>query len=255
MAIHRTVLAAKTDATGQLPQNLALDANTTYMICREDVPPSIGHFESSREVADWIDNCVLGDLRTLKEGIVERERVLSAEPSRDVRLGGGNFLLAAGCCMAIEYLGQVLGDGANATVRSQAYVKRFLAAVDRRYESFFWLLWSSFRNGIVHGSWPQGVYVRGNRERWLAVGANNVATGEHLEPASGYSGNSIVVSSPRFLRDLEQSFENGFKPWLLAEAGGEVLERAQPRLLEINPRNEEGVAQFQRAMALNGNAA
>jgi hypothetical protein len=251
VAIHRTVQTATTDTTGHLPRDLSLDANALYMICQEDSPPSITHFGSTSAIADWIDQCVLGDLRTLGEGIVARERALSVEPATAVRLGGGNFLLAAGCCMAIEYLGQVLGEGTNATARSKAYVERFLRPIDQRYRTFFWLLWSSFRNGVVHGSWPRGVCVRGNRQDWLAIGANNVVTGEHLEPASGYAGKSFVVSSPRFLQDLERSFTSGFKAWLLAEPGTEVLARAQPRLLEINPRNDEGVAQFRAAIDLN----
>ena len=44
------------------------------MICREDSPPTVQHFSSTDAVADWIDNCVLGDLRTLAEGIAARVR-------------------------------------------------------------------------------------------------------------------------------------------------------------------------------------
>ena len=72
-----------------------------------------------------------------------------------------------------------------------------------------------------------------------------------LGPASSCDVDSFVVSSPRFLQDLERSFGEGFRDWILAEASDEVLVRAAPRLLEINPRSAEGVRQYQRARAWN----
>jgi len=81
--------------------------------------------------------------------------------------------------MALEYFGQVYGEGGDATARARAYVDRFLASIDQRYAEVFWLLWTSFRNGIIHGSWPQGLCIRGNPGDWLAVGANNALDGDH----------------------------------------------------------------------------
>src|SRR5207249_3059010 len=103
----------------------------------------------------------------------------------------------------------------------------------------------------LHGSWPQGVCIQGQHQDWLAVGANNSPTGDHLEPASDYQGHSFVISSVRFFNDLERSFLDGFRDWILTRSDDGVLERAAPRLLEFRLGNQEGVKEFELARSWN----
>ena len=65
-----------------------------------------GLVESREELANWIECNVLGDLQTLFQGIncYDAAAPDHKTPTEEV-VGGGNFLLAAGCCMAIEYFG------------------------------------------------------------------------------------------------------------------------------------------------------
>ena len=126
----------------------------------------------------------------------------------------------------------------------ERYVKDFLQNIEPRYRGVFPVLWTSFRNGIVHGSWPQAVCIQGHQEERIAVGANSAPTGDHLQPASDYSGKSFVISSHRFFIDIERSFDEGFRNWLLHESDEEVLERAAPRLLEIKQGNARGQKAF-----------
>jgi hypothetical protein len=146
--------------------------------------------------------------------------------------------------MALEYLGQVYGQGDNGTARAQAYVRRFLRPIDARYDELFWMWWTSFRSGIIHGSWLQALCIEAEHTNYIAVGVNNSDNGEHLEPAVGYSQATFVVSAVRSFLDLETSFTNGFRKWVLEEADNTVLQRAAPRLLEIKRNNKDGVAQF-----------
>jgi hypothetical protein len=62
---------------------------------------------SVQDVADWIDACVLGDLRTLVHGIDAYYASPDYRTADGRPTGAGNFLLVAGCCSAIEYLGHV----------------------------------------------------------------------------------------------------------------------------------------------------
>lgn len=236
-----------TDEQGESPVLTNLVPLTEYVVCRDEEAPSVDTFGDVRHLVEWLDGAVLGDLRTLVQGIQSSTRI---ENHTTVRLGGGNFLLAAGCCMAIEYFGQIYGKGRDGTGRARAYVKEFLAPIDHRYLDYFWLLWTTFRNGIVHGSWPQGVCIRGAREAFVNIGANNMPDGDHFKPASGFAGRSFVISSVRLFTDLESSFQNGFRAWVLNQTDRRVQERAAARLVEINPKNDEGVRQFEAITAM-----
>lgn len=231
----------RTDDRGAVPAVADLVPNTEYVICVEVPLPAVPTFRDRDHLVDWLDGAVLGDLRTLVRGI---NSVAASESTEAGRLGGGNFLLAAGCCMTIEYFGQVYGQGNNGTARAEAYVSRFLADVDRRYQEYFWLLWTSFRNGVVHGAWPQSVCVAGEPHRAVAIGANNQIDGEHFVPVTDHQGRSFVISSVRFFTDLEHSFASGFRDWILHGADPQVLDRAAARLVEIKAGNRGGVAQF-----------
>jgi hypothetical protein len=70
----RPIASFTTDETGQPVSLPSLEASSTFVICHDEEVPPIRAMESREAVARWIDECVLGDLRTLRLGI---ERVLS----------------------------------------------------------------------------------------------------------------------------------------------------------------------------------
>jgi hypothetical protein len=229
-----------TDETGRPVWIPELDPSTTFVICRDEQPPPVRPMESRDAIASWIDGCLFGDLRTLLVGIATFQGGLqTARP-----LGGCNFLLAAGCFMALEYLAQVYGRGADATSAARRYVEDFLARVDSRYLEFFEVLWSCFRNGIVHGSWPQAVCVRGDDSTRTAVGSNALIDGDHFQRDAALPEPSFIISSARLFADLERSYDEHFRRWLLEESDEAVLLRAAARLLEINPRDTIRVRQL-----------
>ena len=203
--------------------------------------------ETREKIVEWIEECVLGDLRTLMLGIEERKKIGAQSPA----LGGGNFFLVAGCCTALEYFGQVYNaKGSNATDRVQEYVEEFLAPIDNRYLKVWPILWDSFRNGIVHRSWTKPVRMEGSKER-IAIGADNSPNGGHLEPDSGHDGKSFIISSPRFFCDIERSFNEGFRDWILNDPGEGVLKRAAPQVLEIKKGDKKGKKAFKYILHLN----
>jgi hypothetical protein len=241
-----------TNTEGKPIGDLVLSPSTEYVVCRDEDAPGVPTFHDRTHLADWLQYAVLGDLRTLVYGI--EARTASSSPPRN--LGGGNFLLAAGCCMALEYFGQVYGRGSHSTDRARAYTKRFLDPIDSRYSEYFWLLWTTFRNGIVHGSWPQGACLRSAPEDWVAFGASNTANGEHFGPGPGLLRPNMLISSVRFVHDLDASFANGFRNWVLADSDDDVLSRASARLVAIAPGNDDGTRQFERIKAMyRGTAA
>ncbi len=236
----RRVAPFTTDESGQPISFPSLEPTSTFVVCRDEEVPPARPMESRQAVVRWIDECLLGDLRTLLLGIDRfHEKQPTARP-----LGGCNFLLAAGCFMTLEYFGQVYGQGKDATSAARRYVADFLSRVAGRYSEVFDVLWSCFRNGIVHGSWPQAACVRGDGASRIAVGANPCAAGEHLGPAMDYSGQSFVISSAKLFSDLQTSFDDHFQTWLLNDSDDGVLLRAAPRLLEINPRDTARVRQL-----------
>ena len=249
-SILRRVTEVTTDKDGKLIQPTRhLESNTEYALC-EDAPVRPAKTMTAREeVVEWIDKCVLGDLRTMMLGIAERKGAANSS-----YLGGGNFFLAAGCCMALEYFGRVYNaKGSNATDRVQEYVERFLTPIDKRYIKVWPILWDSFRNGIIHGSWPQKICMEGSEEQ-IAIGADNSRDGDHLGPASDHAGKSFVISSYRFFFDIERSFNKGFRDWIRDKSDNGILERAAPPLLEIKRRNKEGKKAFEHVLSLNPQA-
>ena len=230
-----------TDENGQL-KCVKLEPNAEYVICEEVPVPPAGKRESREEIVRWIDGCVFGDLRTVVLGIQERKK-----RGKPQLLGGCNFLLAGCCCMALEYLGQVYGRGTDGTASVQKYVEKFLAPIDPRYKQFWPILWRSFRNGILHGSWPQRINIRGYpEEKRIAVRAGNSLDGDHFERDSDRLGRNFAISSARLFHDIEHSFHAGFRSWILNDSDEGILERAAPRLLEIKERNAEGKTAFEQ---------
>src|SRR5207248_2940838 len=84
-----------TDAGGNIPAGVRLRPNTEYRAepRRERIT---GRLRTNEELANWITDAVIGDLRTLRLGILERAK------NRTKDLGEANFLLLGACLMALE---------------------------------------------------------------------------------------------------------------------------------------------------------
>lgn len=216
-----------TDEQGRVPNEIRLLPSTAYVAEPTDGPPA-DRLKSAEELVSWIRNCVLGDLRTLRLGI--DERIKQPQPS----LGGGNFLLFAGCLMALEYFARIYVADGDAVTRVRKYADAFLVPVNARYKEACGILWRAARNGMIHGSWPRRISIEGdNKEYMFAVG--NEPGDRHLEFHQGY----LNVSGPRLLCDLETSVDAGFSRWLREKADAAALERAQPRVLEMKSSDPE----------------
>ena len=255
MPRHRTVLNVTTDADGNPRETIKLGPNQKYLICEEmeeaQEAPVFQRMTRRQDIVDWIDNCVLGDLRTLRRGV---ESYLSApDAGKQGGFGGGNYLLAAACCMALDYLGQVYDTTGkrNSTDRATAYVDDFMAPLNGRYKEVFLLIWRSFRNGIIHGSWPQPIHPQGQPGDFLTVGVGISDQAPHLGPDPKHPSQNLLLNSVRFLADIERSFTDGFKNWILNTPDEGVLDRAGPQIAEIQDGNTKGVAQFLVAKGWN----
>ena len=238
------VIDVMTDENGQLIQpTKQLEPSTKYVICKNAPLAPAKSMESRQKIVDWIDCCVLGDLRTVILGIEERRK---RDETQSPVLGGCNFLLAACCCMALEYFGQVYGQRKNATESVQKYVEKFLIPIDPKYEEFWPIFWRSFRNGIVHGSWPQRIRMQdSSEEKQIAMRANNSPSGDHFDRDSDRTDRSFAISSARLFRDIERSFREVFQSWILNDSDDGILERAAPRLLEIKRDDTKGKKVFE----------
>jgi hypothetical protein len=211
----------------------------TYFLCTEWQPPPAGKLSSREFLVEWIGKCVFGDLRTLELGMRQVKK-----KNNPRKFGGGNFLLASGCFLALEYMAFIYHGHDDATTNVRAYARRFLETVDGRYNKMMELLWRSFRNGLIHGSWPQPISCEGSRENMVIVGVGSTLADGHFQPISSVKRLSFAISSPRLLHDLYKSFEPGFKDWLLNDAPDHVLSRGSPRLLELKRGDQVGRRQF-----------
>ncbi len=201
--------------------------------------------QSREQVVEWINGCVLGDLRTVILGIQERER-----RGKTQFLGGCNFLLAADCCEALEYFGRVYDGKGYAATYVWRYVEKFLNPIDDRYMKVWPILWDSFRHGIVHTSWTKPVCMDGSGER-IAIGVDNDPDGDHFKPIPDYQGKSFAISSYRFFQDIERSFCEGFRDWILNKSDESILKRAAPQTLRIRAGNTKGEKAFKYVLSLN----
>lgn len=217
-----------------------------YVLCKEWQPPHAGKMKNRQDLVEWIEKCVFGDLRTLLEGIK-----LAKKNNKKGTLGGGNFLLASGCFMALDYLAYIFNGDDNSTANVRAYAKRFLKSVDSRYYEMIELLWRSFRNGIIHNSWPQPISGNWAKREIIVVGVGTSFIDGHFQPIPGAKYQSFGISSPILYKDLFKSFKNGFKLWLLNEADEIILERGAPHILEIAKGDAAGLRQLEIIKKLN----
>jgi hypothetical protein len=225
-----------TDHQGNLPLGTRLLPDTTYIAMPPDrkVAPRL---RNHQELADWVEDCVLGDLRTLKLGI---DAWLSENANQNVsRGGGGNFLLVAGCLMALEFIARIYAGKKQAPQCVQEYATDFLAPINPRYVEACGILWRAARNGMLHASWPLRVCAQGNPTEFR-FGIGNELTDSHL----ALEDDSIKISGPRLLNDLEMSVANGFGKWLRSSTDAAVLDRGQPHMLELTRDNRQAMKEF-----------
>lgn len=111
------------------------------------------------------------------------------------------------------------------------------------------LMWRAFRNGLVHGSWPQTIEAEAHPGVRIRLGVGNELSDGHLAPIPGVDGPSFGISAPRLLRDLRRSFKTGLRPWILHQSPDAVLERGGPGLLTIAVGDKSGNQQFELVRA------
>lgn len=189
--------------------------------------------QTGKQLVEWIDGCVLGDLRTLRSGI--DGRASNQCPSRPS--GGGNFLLASGCWMALEYFSRIYEPNGDAVSKVKKYVDQFLVAVNPRYGQVVDLLIRAFRNGMIHRSWPKAISIQGDSRGPVNTGIGIDPDDEHLEPARDRGDDTFVINARRLFDDLERSFDGGFKKWILNEATSDAFDRASAEQLQISSRD------------------
>lgn len=215
----------KTNEDGKVSVPLLPD---TVYVAEMPERKSATRLATHTELADWIEQCVLGDLRTLRLGIEAYRR------ERSPSFGEGNFLLLASSLMALEYVSKIYSTKKDATSCVKEYSQKWLVAVNAKYESAWKVLWLSGRHGIVHGSWPHRLALENDPNEYrFAIGC------ESADPHLVCFERSISVNASIFLDDFAASIANGFSAWLRASTDPKVLERGQPRVHVISSQDGE----------------
>jgi len=189
--------------------------------------------QSRDDLVNWIDACVLGDLRTLVLGIQHYHSRPWPKTEAGRSLGGGNFLLAAGACMALEYFGFIYRGSGSDEANVLVYIQDFLMPINTRYSEVGLLMWKAFRHGIIHRSWPLRIYVTGDCANRLVVGVGTEPTDPHLDADPALSEDSFMLNAVQLLADIQSSFDNAFRHWILHDMPDDTLARANPQPLEI----------------------
>jgi len=233
----------QTGSDGSLPAGIHLLPHSTYALAPV-VPETASPIGSVNDLINWVRECVLGDLKTLKDALLRRQE--SALHGG----GGGNFLLAVGCTMAIEYLARSSFGCESAQDDVQKYLKHFFRPIDERYGQVGVLMWVALRNGIVHGSWPQSVCLQRDRSDRIPVGVSALQSDPHLQLVMQDNREIFAVNAIQLFDDLNRSFEDQFVPWLnqLGDATS-VLDRGGARLLAVREGNDQLKQGFQFIVA------
>jgi hypothetical protein len=188
--------------------------------------------QSPEDVVEWIDACVLGDLRTLICGI-DAYYASPKDLTADGRpTGSANFLLVAGCCSAIDYLAHIYASKGSDEAKATVFIDTFLAPINQRYGEVGLLIWKCFRQGTVHRSWPKRIVLE-NGTAEVITGAGSEASDPHLSPLSGLAADSLLINGRQLLSDLTRAFDDGLRHWILTDAPADALERAKPQNLRV----------------------
>lgn len=215
---------------------------------KDQVPSELTNapIKTREDLVNWIESCVLGDLRTFREGIACFFDTADRRASDGRPLGGGNFLLAAACCIALDYFGFIFRDSGSDEANVRAFVDRFLASVNPRYPEVWPLIWRCFRQGIVHRSWPKRIYAENDYGNHLVAGVGSAKGGIHLDADPTLERDSIIVNGWQLLADIEAAFDGGFRAWILEEARDDILQRANPQDLMIRQGDTQGMEQLEK---------
>jgi hypothetical protein len=90
------------------------------------------------------------------------------------------------------------------------------------------------------------VSIESDPSSQLILGIGNLRSDPHLAPMPE-KPNSLAISAPRLLDDLDASVKNGFSYWILTEADEGGFDRAGPKLLRISSGDSVVCQQFRDA--------
>lgn len=114
-----------------------------------------------RPAFSWIDECLMGDIRTYMLGIAAHHAGAAADADGRA-LGGGNFSLPLLITSALEYLARMwrgdvaaFGHGYVAGMNVQAFMQKYFDGFSGKVAV---LLWQTVRNGLHHQFWPRTRY-------------------------------------------------------------------------------------------------
>lgn len=227
----------KTDGVGNIPAGVRLLPNAAY-IAELPERKSASRIETHVALTEWVENCVLGDLKTLRLGIDAFSR------EKPEGLGEGNFLLLASSLMALEYVSRIYSSQKDATSCVREYALRWLTPVNDKYRIYWKILWIAARNGIIHGSWPHRLSFEDDPTEYrFSVGC------DPSDPHLVRDGDHIFVNAGTFLEDLGSSITGGFSTWLRSCTDPLVLERGQPRVQVISANDKEGTDALQKVLS------
>lgn len=236
---NRPKKSFKSTEQGTLPPGVALVPGGRYSIAPKPGIP-VFPFTDKAKLAAWIRDAVLGDLRTLRRGI--EAYLVDPAAASAAGFAGGNYLLASGCFLAIEYFAQVFKGDDNATENVKAFMVQYLRPHSERYVQVGDLVWKAFRNGLIHGGWPKVLSVQGSTDRAIELMVGVLPSDPHLEPLPGRA-NTFCLNAVTLLLHLESAVAE-FEKWILT-TDEEVLLRGAPRQLELSPNDEQGVVQLE----------
>ena len=116
---------------------------------------------------DWVERCLLGDIRTLLDGV--RHYITYGGRSDDgYPRGGANFSLPIVIGTAIDILSDVYagetyyaessGSSSSEAVRAARFIKRYFPGLSSEVAR---LLWDGMRNGLTHDFKPKRFQYKG----------------------------------------------------------------------------------------------
>jgi len=117
----------------------------------------------------WIENCLLGDIRTMLAGIEKYQHQKGGRPG-EPPLGGGNLSVPILVTTALEFLSRLYqGDtnfargNYNATKNVLSFIREFFEGASKKIP---WLLWKAVRNGLHHNFQPVAAVYEGTEIRF-----------------------------------------------------------------------------------------
>jgi hypothetical protein len=105
---------------------------------------------------NWIEQCLLGDIRTFLDGIAMcycNEPVKQALTECDgISRGGGNLSVPVLIGTAVDLLSDLYSDETDETLRARCFIRDFFPGGSQHIA---WLLWDGMRNAMTHCYLPR----------------------------------------------------------------------------------------------------